>query len=486
MPRVAICGLWHETNTFAVPPTTREHFHVLEGAQIPAALGGTRTPIGGFLDRAAHEGLNIVPTVFAWALPSGTVDAATHDDLAARLVDRTAAARPDAVLMDLHGAMVAEGHEDVEGDLVRLVRRALPQVPVGVVLDFHANTTATFVGAVDVLAGYDSYPHLDPYDRGVEVAGLMVHVLGHDLQPVHALVQPPLLIPPQAQATDQPPLHEIMARAHAAERQPGVVNITVAAGFPYADIPSAGTSVVVTSQSDAVLAQGLADELARMLWDARSQFHVSQVTPDEAVARALRQPEGPVILVDSADNIGGGAPGDGTAVLAALLRGRAAGAVVEVVDPEVVALARRTGEGGVLTAEVGGKTDRLHGPPVGVRGRVERLCRSEFTYTGSYMTGRRVDGGWTALLDVDGVRLVIRERKVMPFDQEELRVLGLEPGRCRIIVVKSAVAWRAAYGTMARAVIEVDTPGVCTADLRTIRYRRVRRPVVPLDEEVAW
>jgi microcystin degradation protein MlrC len=168
------------------------------------------------------------------------------------------------------------------------------------------------------------------------------------------------------------------------------------------------------------------------------------------------------------------------------LRARARGAVVAIADPDVVALARRAGEDAAISTEIGGKTDDRHGAPVPVRARVVRLARTEFVYKGSYMTGRRVSGGWSAVLDADGVSIVVRERKVMPFDAEELRVLGIEPRACRIIVVKSAIAWRAAYEEMARAVIEVDTPGVCTADLATLPYAKVRRPVIPLDQHVTW
>ncbi|MGQ0551208.1 MAG: MlrC C-terminal domain-containing protein [Armatimonadota bacterium] len=207
---------------------------------------------------------------------------------------------------------------------------------------------------------------------------------------------------------------------------------------------------------------------------------------EEAVAQALRSPDGPVILVDSADNVGGGSPGDGTVLLDALLRARARGVVIALADPEVVRLAKQAGEGGVITAELGGKTDRMHGDPVPVRVRVERLAPMEFTYKGPYMTGRRVNAGWAAVLDAGSVRIVVRERKVMPFDAEELRVLGIEPRDCRIIVVKSAIAWRAAYEEMARDIIEVDTPGVCTANLQSLPYTRVRRPVVPLDHDVVW
>lgn len=486
MIRVALCGLWHETNTFAALPTTQDQFHFLEGDDLTSTLRGTRTPIGGFLNWAAHEGVEVIPTVFAWALPSGTVEAAVHQHLVGRLVDGTIQAQPDAVLLDVHGAMVAEGCDDVEGDLVRRLRSALPGTPLGAVLDFHANTTTAFIDVIDVMSGYDTYPHADPYDRGLEVAGLLMRVLRRDLRPMRSLVQPPLLIPPQAQATGDLPMRGVMGRAHDVERDPRVITVTVAAGFPYADVPSAGMSVTVTTHEDADLARELAEHLARAAWDARARFQVTQMDPEAAVARALQYADGPVILVDSADNIGGGSPGDGTALLAALLDARARGAVVEIVDAGAVARAREIGEGGVLATEVGGKTDRWHGVPVPVRAKIVRLLRSDFTYKGSYMTGRRVESGWAVLLDADGIHLVLRERKVMPFDQEALKVLGLEPARCRIIVVKSAIAWRAAYGALARAVIEVDTPGVCTANLKTLPYRRVRRPIVPLDDDVAW
>jgi microcystin degradation protein MlrC len=278
----------------------------------------------------------------------------------------------------------------------------------------------------------------------------------------------------------------LLARAHQAESQPGVLSVTIAAGFPYADIDHAGLSVVATTDGDGAAAQALADRLARAAWDARDEFRIEAVPPDDAVARAARHPRGPVILVDSADNVGGGAPGDGTTLLEALLRAGARNAVISVTDLDVVAKARQAGEGATIAAEVGGKTDNRHGRPVPIRARVMRLTRSEFVYKGSYMTGKRVNAGWAAVLDADGVYIIVRERKVMPFDAEELMVLGIEPRQCQIIVVKSAIAWRAAYEEMAAAVIEVDTPGVCTANLPSLPYAKVRRPVVPLDVHVSW
>lgn len=469
--RLAVGGFWHETNTSAAGPTTLADFEVHEGPAVVDALGGTRTPLGGFLDAGSGAGVELIPTGFAFALPSGLVTREAHQQLTDGLVERLAAARPDGILLDLHGAMAAEGCDDVEGALLGSLRARLGDVPVGVVFDFHANNTPAFVERVDVFAGYDTYPHTDPYDRGIEVFGLLRQFMAKQIRPVHAHAQPPLLLAPQVQATARWPMRDLMAGAHAAERRAGVVSVTVAAGFPYADIPHAGVTVVVTADGDAALARAVADELARAVWAARDAFRLTALPPDEAVAQALRTSGGPIILVDSADNIGGGAPGDGTVLLDALLRGRARGAVVVIADPEVVALARRAGEGGAVSVEIGGKTDRMHGAPVPVRARVARVTPSEFIYKGSYMTGRHVSAGWSAVLDVDGVMIVVRERKVMPFDAEELRVVGLEPRDCRIIVVKSANAWRAAYEDLARAVIEVDTPGVCRPSWRPCRTR---------------
>lgn len=474
--RVAIGGVWHETNTFAAHPTPLEAFEVHEGAALLEHFRGTRTPIGGYLDAAREHGWEVAPALFASATPSGTVRRAAYEDLVGRMVARMADARPDAVLLDLHGAMVVEGIEEVEADEVRRVRARLGRVPVGGVLDFHANISDSLVEEIDILSGYRTYPHVDPYDRGAEVAGL-IRRMADGLRPARAIARPPLLTAPQAQKTDAGPMAELMALA----LQEGFLSVTVAGGFPYADVPHAGVSVVVTAD-DRAKAERRAKEIAEAAWEARSRFAVQNAPPADAVARALREP-GPVILVDQADNIGGGSPGDGTVLLAELLKARARGAVVTIADPEGVAQAKRAGE--VFEGAVGGKTDRLHGPPVTVRARVERIGPGDFTYKGAYMTNRRVTAGTAAVLDADGVKIVLRERKVMPFDAEELRVLGIEPRECRIIVVKSALAWKTAYGDIARTVIDCDTPGACTARLETLPYRRLRRPIAPLDREAA-
>jgi microcystin degradation protein MlrC len=484
--RVAIGGLWHETNTFAAAPTIAADFEVHEGAALVDAFRGTRTPIGGFIEGGREAGFEIVPTLFASATPSGTIAREVYESLLSRFLVRLTEGKPDGILLDLHGAMVVEGIDDVEADQIARIRQRLGKLPIAAVLDFHANVGPAFVEQIDAFAGYDTYPHVDPYDRGLEMAELLSRLLAGKVRPVRARSQPPLLTVPQAQKTDSSPMRDLMDLAREAERKARVLTVTVAGGFPYADVPQAGLSVTVTTDGDAALAKEVADGIGRAAWEVRDRFRVENLPPDEAVARAMAVPQGPAILVDQADNIGGGSPGDGTVLLAALLRARAAGAVVTITDPEVVAAAKRAGVGATLDALVGGKTDGMHGPPVRVRARVARLGSGDFSYKGSYMTNRKVRAGDAALLEAEGVRILVRERKVMPFDRQEIEVMGVDPGACRMIVVKSALAWRAAYGDLARAVIDVDTPGICTARLETLPYRRLRRPVAPLDTMATW
>ncbi|MBI3856652.1 MAG: M81 family metallopeptidase [Planctomycetes bacterium] len=484
--RIAIGGIWHETNTFASAPSSREQFDVLEGAALLDSFRNTRTPLGGFIEGARATRMEILPALFASAVPSGSVRLDAYEEFAKRLIDRLAEIRPDGLLLDLHGAMVVEGIDDVEGDLLGRIRARLGELPIGAVLDFHANIGDLFVRRVDIFAGYDTYPHVDPVDRGVEVAGLLARKLSGALRPTRAIARPPLLTAPQAQRTDTGPMGDLMKMAAAFERQEGVLSVTVAGGFPYADVPHAGLSAVATTDGRPDLAESIARDVARAAWEARGRFRVANLPPEEAVARALRHAEGPVILVDVADNVGGGSPGDGTVLLDALLRAKAKGSVVTLADPDAVARAFDSGEGASIDVLVGGKTDRLHGDPVRLQARVARLGSGDFTYKGSYMTSRKVQAGRAALLDSDGVRVLIREKKVMPFDREEIQVMGIDPAQCRIIVVKSALAWRAAYGELARAVLDVDTPGICSARLETLPFRRVRRPIAPLDPEVAY
>lgn len=487
--RIFVGGLAHETHSFAAVLTPEAAFRAYEWAEgddLLAIYRGTGTSLGGIIAGAAQARLTVVPGFYAFAMPSGLVPAEDYAALSARLLASLRAAQShgplDGVILVCHGAMVAAGTTDVESDLAERVRAEIgPDLPFVMTLDFHANIGARLPAAVDLIAGYDTYPHIDVAERGVEAAQLIRRLLD-GTRPATAFASVPILAVPGRQGTDDLPMRDLLARAHAIETDPHVLVVTLAGGFCYSDVPEAGIAIVVSTDGDSGLAAGYAAELQSLAWRQHAAFLQRDLAPAEAVRRALAAPAGrPAILVDSPDNIGGGAPGDGTVLLAELLRQGATDAAVVIADPEAVAAAFAAGVGGAFAGEVGAKTDRFHGDPVFVRGVVRLLSDGRFVYRGSYMTGQERAMGRTAVLDVAGNHLVLTERKTMPFDAQHLRAVGISPEWCRAIVVKSATAWRAAFGDLAGPVLEVDTPGICTSNLASLPYQHLARPIYPLD-----
>lgn len=490
-PRVAVGGIVHETHTFAEPPTGLELFAAQAlhaGDELLRAMGGSPAGIGGMIDGATAAGLELVPTLYAAAMPGGTVTADAYAELRGRLLAGLAAAGPlDGVLLALHGAMVAEGERDVEGDLLARVRALVgPSTPIVVELDMHGNVSDRSVALADVLVAFDTNPHIDAYERGAEAAAIMARLLRGELRPAAALARPPLLLPPQATGTADEPLRAVHARAAALKADPRIVAICVMGGFAYADTPDAGATIIVTADGDPGLARRAADELAALLMAGRRAALPQMFPADEAVRRAMAMPGGPIILVDSADNIGGGTPGDGTDALAALLAADAQEAAVVIADPAAVAACWAAGVGAAVELDVGGKADRWHGAPVRVAGTVRRLSAGSFPcelranhFAAFY--GDTIRMGHSAWLRAGGVNLVLTERKTPPFDLAQLRGMGVIPERQRLIVVKSAVAYRAAYMPIAAGVVEMDTAGLCSANLARFPYRHLRRPIFPLD-----
>ncbi|MBB4662995.1 M81 family metallopeptidase [Conexibacter arvalis] len=553
--RVAIVGMWQETNTYAPGATTLaafEAFELLDGAAVLDHHRGTGSVIGGFLDGlaaaggggaappasaatdggaaagpgaegggaaawpGAEAGGPLVPIGLfsAGAWPAAPPDAATTAALLARL-ERALAAAPevDGVLVNLHGAMVCEGAEDMEAEtLARIRARFGAAVPIAAVLDLHANPSARAVALCDAIVGYRTYPHVDMRECGEEAAALLARALGGE-RLATVLGKLPHLTSPVAQGTASEPMAGLIERAEArAAAAPGVARISLLPGFPYSDVARCGFSVTATAAlpradapgreptladvpaasgggADSAAADPLAaaagggaesaaaDPLAaarrvvaETLADIEAHlgaFATARDDPAAAVAKArglIAAGTRPVVLADLADNVGGGAPGDGTALLAELVAQRVAGAVVLLVDRAAVAAARAAGAGATVEVALGGHADDLHGPPVPVSARVVRLGDGRYTSGGSYMTGQRFSMGETAVLDVEGVTIVAMSEATPPFHIEQLTANGVDPAAASAIAVKGAVAWRAPYGEVTAAAIEVDTPGCCPAD----------------------
>jgi microcystin degradation protein MlrC len=411
--RVLTGSLIQESNTFSPRPSDRTFFEtgclLFDQASLPQ-VAGTRTEVAGFVEVAACENVGLVPTLTAWASSGGPM---RHDDfrwLADQLLDRTRrAGRVDGVLLALHGAWLSDREPDADGWILERVREIVgPGLPIVATLDLHANVTRRMAGAADALVGFRTYPHVDMFETGRRAAELLVGLLRRGRRARTYLSKVPMLAPPENAQTDEGPLAEVVAEARALERSGRALSASLFPVQPWLDVPELGCAAVVVAEDDA---QAEADGLGRLLWQRRRAFHVPLVAPDEAVARALRAPEGPVLLVDSADGTSSGATGDSTALLGALVRARPTrAALVTVVDPEA-ARKGAAADGGEVTMEVGGKLDPVRHRPIRLSGRAHRVP-GRVVFAAGVGDGLASDLGAAAVLESGHLRVLIMERPV--------------------------------------------------------------------------
>lgn len=490
--RLFLAMMSHETNTFSNLPTDRAQFEVRNlhyGGEILEAFRDTGTCIGGMIDAAARCGATLIPSVAAAASPAGLVTKDIYGHVKERMLrDLKAAGKVDGVLLDLHGAMVPEGLDDGEGDLIEAVRAAVgPAVPIAVTLDFHGNLSERMVRGADLLNGYKTYPHVDMAERGVEATEQLIDIIGKRLKPTAALRKPPLLPPLGNQGTARGPMRRLYDLAADMEKDPKVISISIFAGFPHADIPDAGFGVYVVTNDDQDLADHLADRLADTAWTHRHEFIHAALPVREAVAKALAAPGKPIVLADMADNTGGGAAGDGTEILRELVRVGARSAVVACIwDPKAVLLCAKAGAGASVTLDVGGKVDDRHGAPLRVTGVVRTLSDGRFVHKGPMARGLPGRLGTTAVLDVNDVKVILISYRWQTLDPEMIRFVGIDPLDHKILVVKSTIHYRAAFEPIASEIIEVDAPGLSSSNLARFDFKRIRRPIFPLDPDTTY
>jgi microcystin degradation protein MlrC len=310
-----------------------------------------------------------------------------------------------------------------------------------------------------------------------------VDMINGKITPAKAMRKPPMLLPTINMRTTEGPMVKIFDRTFEMEKNPKVINVNVAGGFPYMDTDEAGFSVVVMTNNDMDLAEKYANELADLAWSLRKEF-LKPLTPvTTAVERAMNAKSGPIVLADVADNPGGGGSGDGTVILETLIRMRAKDVGFAVIkDPEVVAKAIDAGVGNTISMPVGGKTDKLHGSPVRITGTVKTISDGIFVNKGPMETGSKSHLGKTVLLEVNGIELLVSERKMAPNDPEIFRRHGIEPTEKKILVLKSRGHFRAGYEPFSKEIIEVDAPGLTSPNLKQFPYKNVRRPIFPLDD----
>lgn len=491
--RVAIAELKQETNTFVPRPTSLADFrawHLWTGDEVVSGSAGTNVEIAGFLDVLAQEGIEAVPILATFAISGGRVETETYRLLRDELLGGLAAAGPfDGVLLALHGAMVTSDEDDADGETIAAVRVAIgASVPLVVTFDLHANLTRRCVEAADAIVGFRTSPHIDQRDTGRRGAEVLVRVLRDGVRPAMAYAKVPMVVPASTHIHHRPGPFQRLMQAAAASETGSVLSASVFTVQPWLDIAEMGGATVAITDDDPALAEQVAGELAEQAWAEREAFLDIELVPiEEAIARALAAPAGPVVLSDVADGTGAGSPGDATAVVAALLAADPAEpALVCVRDPEAASTAIAAGVGGTVDLDIGGKLDSVYNRPVRLSGTVAFAGPACFRFGGGGYTGVEMDMGRCAVVRAGNVAVLLLGNSVMTVDPAMYRVVGLEPTAAKIVVVKSHIQFRAGYDGIAEEIILLDSPGMSSDHLERLPWENIERPMFPFDRGMAY
>jgi len=487
--KILIARFNHETNTFSPVATPLAAFAPSFGAAAYQENLGMRTAMAAFIDLAQEVGATLVTPLSATANPSGPVQAQAYTTLSDCIV--AAAPGCNAILLDLHGAMVAENSTDGEGDLLARVRAAAPGVPLGVALDLHGNITQKIVANADVVVGFKTYPHIDMYETGAHAGRLLLAMLAGQQRYTVRWYQLPLMSHTLCSTTLHGAMQRAVQAAQAAERQ-GVPAVSVFAGFSLADIAMPCVSVVTTaidSPEGVAAAQTALEQIGAQIWSERAQFvyRSEPLTTAMAYAQALSETANqPVLLLDHSDNCMSGGTCDTMDVLqAALTQGLQDIAVGPLCDPQAVAIMVQTGVGASVHLALGNKMPLtrlgITKQPMQVSGIVRAVSDGQYTVSGPIYTGQRCCMGRTVWLDIGTAQIVVTEKPHEPWDLGVFSCVGLHPTSHRYLLLKSRMYCRPVFAPLCAAVVECDSPGVTSSDYSLFPFQQVKRPVYPLD-----
>lgn len=498
---VLMAGLFHETHTFLSQKTTLEDFKTgiwTEGEEMLCAARGNGSPMDGALSVADAAGWTVIPSMQMSAMPGGLVEAAALTYFENRFFADLAAhiSEVDAIFLILHGAMVSDGCDDVEGRVLARIAGELAKagrsIPVVAVLDLHANVSQAMVDCSTVLDAYRENPHSDARESAVRAAGTLDSLLKSpgDVHQVHRPT--PYVLPPTGVGSAADPMRSVLARARAIEAvDPEIIGINVMAGYAYADIADCGFSLNAATRGDPAKAEAYLDDLVGMLEAHLTDGYPKEETLDVVLGRvdALPPGSGPVLLVEAADNIGGGSPGDATDILGPLLASGRQGIVTAINDPEAVQTCIKARQGAEVQLEIGAKTDAFHGAPVPVRGTVRHLSDGAFDLENpkshlASMRGTRIEMGPCAVLENGAAVILLTTHKTAPMDLGHLHSQGVRPEEAEFVIVKAAVSHKAAYDPIARASFNVDSAGLCTSNLTRLPYKKLTGKRISLEGEL--
>jgi microcystin degradation protein MlrC len=494
MTRLAVLGLHHETNTFSSALADLEAYRnggIHRGDAFLAHYRDSQATFGGYFETAAgQDDVVAVPIPDAIVNPCGLVTQEAYDELTGEMMRQLAEQGPfDGVLLGLHGACVADGHPSADADLADWTRSVVgPDVPIGSVLDMHANADPRLAETLDVLLAYQTNPHVDARRKAAECRALLLKVIRTGTRPAIFIEQLPLVVTITAQDTAMAPMSDLLAIAARAETEPGVIDVSILEGFPYADVPHMGMAVLV-SHVDETAARDVAGRIGGAVWEHRAGLQGSAVTVDQAVTMlATHDGAKPLLVLDVGDNIGGGGPGDSSVLLAALRAAHVHGIVGTLYDPRATAELSGAMVGDRVSVTAGGRTAEQDGHPVSLQGTVVGRHAGMYEASGAAHGGFRFfDGGDMIAIATDGGQTVVLTSRLVPtVTPAQLQVVGLNPASFRGIIGKGVNAPRAGYAEVCGGVLTVDTPGVTRNSLDGLAYHHRRRPMYPFEPDAVY
>jgi len=484
-PKVLFAGLFHETHTFLDGATQFADFEIRRDNELLRCAGDS-SPLGGALESATKFGWEIIPTLDYRAAPGAIVADEVVETFWQELADRIPT-QLDAVYLVLHGAMVSPSFPDVEGEILARLRERVGQLPIFGVFDPHANFTQRMAEHANVLIAFRENPHTDGRAAAQIAANLLQRCLTTGQLPRTYWQHPAVMWPPTGTGTAAEPMRSLEALAREFEKtHPNFWAVNVIAGFSFADTPESGVSFTVSTTGGEEEAREALEQICSMALENADAGNLVDPPLSEIMAKLKPLPAGLTVLVEPSDNIGGGAPGNGTGLLRALVEHAIPDAAVAIDDPEAVMQIASLPIGSRASLEIGGKGNRLDAGPLLLEVELLRVSDGKFELEDKQshlaaMAGDRFDMGPCAVVRHAGrLTILLTSRKTPPFDLGQWRSQGVDPEKLSVIVVKAAVAHRRAYDRIAARMYWVDTPGPCTSDLRSLPYRNVRRPIFPL------
>lgn len=494
--RIVLAGLFHETHTFLDGLTTWEAFEVRESEKLLYAPRDA-SPLGGILEFADGHDWDVIPAIMATAVPSATVHDGVLEQYWQRWIVLAKAqieAGVDAVVLVLHGAFVSESYLDVEGEFLRRIRTmpGAESLPIFGVYDLHANFSQAMATYSDCLVAYRENPHWDARESAIRAASLLQRSLCEGKRPRQYFAKAPIIWPPTGTASAAEPMLGLLQLARQLEQEnPEFWAVNVNAGFAFADSPDTGVSFSIVTSGDELTARAALQRLVELAISNADKGNVLESPMDDVLSdlRSLADSgnlSGLTVIAEPSDNIGAGAPGDGTGLLRGLIEYAIDNAAVCLADPTAVQLLANKSFGETFVLSLGGRANRLSDGPITLECKLLRLSDGNFELEDKQshlasLCGDRFDMGMCAVVQHAGVTILLTSRRTPPMDLGQWRHVGIDPEKLSVIGVKAAVAHRKAYDPIAARHARVETIGPCQSRLTSFNYQHVRCPIYPLD-----